>query len=224
MLVQRTLRGQGTVIVSGRRYPVPSGSALVVSIPGPAMWCYEGDGTPWAFAFASVTCPDPPDLSSRPVIAIEPGGMLERTHDALIDARQAGDFGHQAALAYQLLLGAVGAVLGGTRRGSEARLAERIVRAGGTCSIGALARQLGRSHAGLTRRFTDRYGETPRAFAERLRLRAACVRLAAGDAPAQAARAAGYADPAHFGRSFRRRLGVSPGRWADLPEEMRPWP
>lgn len=224
MLVQRTLEGRGTLIAGGRRHAVLPGQALVVAIPGPATWCYEGDGTPWRFAFASVTCPAPPDLSQRPVIAMEAGGVLERVHTALVEARLGGDFGHHAILAYQLLCGVVAAVRGTASTGSEARLAERIARAGGDCGIGGLARQLGRSHAGLTRRFAKRYGETPRAFAERLRLRTACVRLSSGATAVAAAAAAGYADPTHFGRAFRRRLGVPPARWASLPDELRPWP
>lgn len=224
LLVQRTLTGQGTVQVAGRRHRVGPGQALVVAIPGTAVWAYEGDGTPWSFAFASIACPVLPDLAASPVIDLAGMPALDRIFAMLVERRLAGDDGPQPALAYQLLLGAVGLALGADREQPEDRLAARIARAEGRCRISQLARQLGGSHAALTRRFTRRFGEPPRAWAERLRLRGACARLAAGARPAAAADAAGYDDPAHFGRVFRRRLGLTPGTWAALADALRPWP
>lgn len=224
LLVQRTHSGQGTVLVSGRRHRVGPGQALVVAIPGTAVWAYEGDGTPWDFVFASIACPALPDLGSFPVIDLAGMPALDRVFAMLVERRLGGDDGPQPALAYQLLLGVVGLALGADREQPEDRLAARIARAEGRCRISQLARQLGGSHAALTRRFTRRFGEPPRAWAERLRLRSACARLATGVRPGVAADAAGYDDPAHFGRVFRRRLGLTPGAWATLADALRPWP
>lgn len=224
LLVQRTLAGQGTVMVGGRRHHVASGQALVVAIPGSAVWAYEGDGTPWNFTFASIACPALPDLGSSPVIDLAGMPALDRVFAMLVEQRLGGDDGPQPALAYQLLLGVVGLALGADREQPEDRLAARIARADGRCRISQLVRQLGGSHAALTRRFSRRFGEPPRAWAERMRLRSACARLAAGVRPGAAADAAGYDDPAHFGRVFRRRLGLTPGAWAALADALRPWP
>ena len=222
LLVQRCEAGLGAVIIGGRRHAVAPGRALVVAIPGRAVWTCAGDGIPWRFSFASVTCPSPPE-PPEPVIDLPEGGALERVFSALVARRLAGDPGAQPVLAYQLLLGIAG--LGAERpAGAEARLAERLAASGGRGRIAALARTVGASHAALTRRFARRFGEPPRAWAERLRLRTACARLAAGEPPARAGEAAGYADPAHFGRAFRRRLGVTPGAWAALADSVRPWP
>lgn len=224
VLVQRTTSGSGTVAVDGRRHPVGPGQALVVAIPGKAAWAYEGDGTPWCFTFASITCPVLPVLERAPVIDLAGMPALDRTFALLAERRLGGDEGPQPALAYQLLLGVVGLAFGADREQPEDRLAARIAQADGRCRISLLVRQLGGCHAALTRRFTRRFGEPPRAWAERIRLRSACARLAGGDRPAEAADAAGYGDRAHFGRVFRRRLGVTPGAWAALADALRPWP
>lgn len=224
LLVQRTIAGHGVVQLAGRRHRVGPGQALVVAIPGPAVWAYEGDGTPWSFAFASIACPGPPDPGGRPVVDLAGMPALDRVFSLLVAQRLGGDDGPQPALAYQLLLGVIGLARGADRELPEDRLAARIARADGRCRISQLARQLGGSHAALTRRFTKRFGEPPRAWAERLRLRSACARLAKGARPAAAADAAGYGDPAHFGRVFRRRLGLTPGAWAVLADALRPWP
>jgi len=224
LLVQRCEAGIGTVILGGRRHAVPPGRALVVAIPGPAVWSYEGDGTPWRFSFASVTCPSPPSLPGEPLIDLPEGGALERVFSALVARRLRGDPGPQPALAYQLLLGVVTLAAGVGRHAPEERLAAAIAHAAGRCRIAALVREQGGSHAALTRRFAKRFGEPPRSWAERLRLRSACLRLAAGEPPGEAAEASGWSDPAHFGRAFRRRLGVAPGAWAAQADALRPWP
>ena len=224
LLIQRSEAGCGTVIMGERRHAVAPGRALVLAIPGPGVWAYEGDGTPWRFSYASVTCPIAPDLTDTPVIDLEPGGVVERAFTTLVDRRLQGDVGPQAALAYQLLLGAVGLATDPGQHGPEDHLAERLTASGGHGRLARLAEDIGISHAALTRRFVKRFGEPPRAWAERLRLREACVRLAAGDAPGVAAEAAGYGDSAHFGRAFRRRLGLTPGAWSALADALRPWP
>jgi AraC-like DNA-binding protein len=223
ILVQRTEAGTGTVQLDGRRHAVNPGQALVVTIPGPAIWSYDGGSAPWRFAFASITCSQPPALTV-PVIDLAGQPALDRVFTTLVDQHLDGITAAQPLMAYQLLLGVVALATGARQLGPEDRLAERLATCDGQARIADLADELDVDHAVLTRRFTRRFGEPPRAWAERLRLRAACMHLAAGEAPNQAASAVGYADPAHFGRAFRRRLGLSPGAWAELPDMLRTWP
>ncbi len=223
VLVQRTEAGLGAVQLGGRRHVVPPGHALVIAIPGPARYAFEDGGRPWRFAFVSVTCTPPPELAS-PVIDLASQPALDRVFTGLVERHLAGDPGPQAVAAYQLLLGVVALAAGTQPSGPEDLLAARLADGHGRCGIAGLAHELGISHAGLTRRFTRRFGEPPRAFAERQRLRSACTKLAAGDPPHAAGASVGYADPAHFGRAFRRRLGLSPGAWAELPDMLRPLP
>lgn len=224
ILVQRTSTGTGQVLLGGRLHPIRPGQAMVVAVPGAAEWSHPGQGGPWGFTFASFTCSPLPDLGAAPVIDIAAHPALDRAFLALAGRRISGDPALQPALAYQVLLGAVALAQGRNPGGAEHRLAERIAAADGRCRIAALARQLGASHAALTRSFTARFGEPPRAYAERLRLRQACLALAQGGNAAAIAGPAGYDDPAHFGRAFRRRLGLSPGAWQRLSDALRPWP
>ncbi len=68
------------------------------------------------------------------------------------------------------------------------------------------------------RRFASVCGCTPRAWLEARRLDFARRLLADGDITvAQAAQACGYANPFHFSRVVRRRLGLPPSRLRTLP-------
>jgi AraC-like DNA-binding protein len=70
-------------------------------------------------------------------------------------------------------------------------------------------------HPGQVSRLCREVGaETLRDLIERLRLERAAAELrAAADPVAAIARRCGFADPGYFNRRFRRRYGVSPGRW-----------
>lgn len=224
VLIKRTLSGQGQVLLGGRLHPLRPGNAMVVANPGTAAWSHPGHDGDWAFVFVSITCDPQPDLGPTPVVDLAAHPALDRAVLALAQRRLDGDPGPQAVLAYQVLLGVVGLLRGGQATGSEERLAERIAARAGRCRIADLARQAGASHAALTRRFTRRFGEPPRAYAERLRLREACLALAQGATAAAVAQQVGFDDATHFGRAFRRRLGLAPGAWRSLPDALRPWP
>jgi AraC-like DNA-binding protein len=57
-------------------------------------------------------------------------------------------------------------------------------------------------------------GRTVHAYLEDTRLGAAALLLAGGvTSVTEAALAAGYANPSHFAKLFRRRHGVPPARW-----------
>ena len=75
------------------------------------------------------------------------------------------------------------------------------------------------SFAGLTRfelvrRFRQQTGLTPHAFQVNVRIARARVMLDAGEPIARVAAACGFADQSHLTRTFRRAVGVTPGRFA----------
>lgn len=75
------------------------------------------------------------------------------------------------------------------------------------------------SFAGLTRfelvrRFRQQTGLTPHAFQTNVRVARARAMLSAGDSIARVAAACGFADQPHLTRTFRRAVGVTPGRFA----------
>jgi AraC-like DNA-binding protein len=67
------------------------------------------------------------------------------------------------------------------------------------------------SRFAVYRAFHDAYGLAPSEYQRQVRLRTARRLLASGEAPAQAAAYAGFADQAHLTRWFVRCFGVTPG-------------
>ncbi|SDR52535.1 transcriptional regulator, AraC family [Rhizobiales bacterium GAS113] len=76
-----------------------------------------------------------------------------------------------------------------------------------------LAALSGVSRFQLLRGFAREVGITPHAYLIQRRVRLARELLAAGQAVAEAAFAAGFADQSHMTRAFVRQLGVTPGRY-----------
>lgn len=83
-------------------------------------------------------------------------------------------------------------------------------------TIGALARELGRSRQHLARRFTAQVGLGPKVFARIMRLRRV-LHGVRGDRPidwAALAASHGFADQAHLTHDFTDLVGLTPTAWA----------
>lgn len=80
-------------------------------------------------------------------------------------------------------------------------------------TLDELAAVAGLSPFHFLRRFQAHYHATPQQMLMALRLYEAKRLLAAGQAPAQVALAAGLTDQAHLTRAFSRRYGVTPARY-----------
>jgi AraC family transcriptional regulator len=80
--------------------------------------------------------------------------------------------------------------------------------------LGDLAGAVGVHPVYLARAFRRHHGVTMTEFRHRLRVRAAATRLASSSAPLlEVALSLGFADQAHFCRSFKSRMGVTPGQF-----------
>jgi len=86
-------------------------------------------------------------------------------------------------------------------------------RLGDTLTLEMLAAVAGLSPFHFLREFKRAHDATPQQMLMALRLFDAKQRLAAGEAPAAVAAAAGLTDQAHLTRAFVRRYGVTPGRY-----------
>ncbi|MGI8572314.1 MAG: helix-turn-helix transcriptional regulator [Solirubrobacteraceae bacterium] len=80
--------------------------------------------------------------------------------------------------------------------------------------LASLASFAGLTRFELVRRFRQQAGLTPHAFQTNLRVARARAMLIAGDPIAWVAAACGFADQSHLTRTFRRMVGVTPGRFA----------
>lgn len=81
-------------------------------------------------------------------------------------------------------------------------------------SLAELAAAGGLSRFALLRRFRAQTGLTPHAFQTNLRIARARTLLSGGMGPARVAVECGFADQAHLTRTFKRAVGVTPGRYA----------
>lgn len=78
----------------------------------------------------------------------------------------------------------------------------------------SIADRLGMSPRNFNRRFKVACGETPTSYLQRIRIAAACDRLATGDAPLQQIIAdVGYADASSFCRLFKDATGTTMGEY-----------
>jgi AraC family transcriptional regulator len=81
-------------------------------------------------------------------------------------------------------------------------------------SLSHIAREIGLHPSHLARMFRAQYGESIGEYGRRLRLEWAAQRLAGSDEGlASIAARAGFADQSHMTREFKRRFGVTPGRY-----------
>jgi AraC-like DNA-binding protein len=88
-------------------------------------------------------------------------------------------------------------------------------------SLAELSAVAGLSRFELARRFREQVGLPPHAYQLDLRIRTARALLEAGEPPAAVAAACGFADQAHLTRTFRRLVGVTPGRYARAQDRSR---
>lgn len=80
--------------------------------------------------------------------------------------------------------------------------------------LGQVARQLRVDRSTIFRQFQRLYGQTPKAYLDRVRLDHAAMLLKDGNASvAETARACGYAGAQRFAKAFAARYGVAPSRW-----------
>ena len=80
--------------------------------------------------------------------------------------------------------------------------------------VGEIASRFFLSESSLARLFKKHLGETPHGYLESIRFSAACRALCEGKTVTEAAMESGFSDTSYFIMKFRRRFGITPGKYA----------
>jgi AraC family transcriptional regulator len=81
-------------------------------------------------------------------------------------------------------------------------------------TLSSIAAKVGVHPVHLAREFRRRYGSSVGEYVRKLRLEFACHQLVmSDDPPVKIATAAGFVDQSHFSRTFKRFLGITPGKY-----------
>lgn len=222
-VLQITLDGEGRLRAGGREWAVRAGQTMVLTTTQPHRYWLPAGGS-WEFLFLSLAGADAIAAVEQ---AIARGGPLQEflpdgaflpralaATRALVRGEITG-WGRAAELAMGLLTALVADVDGRDRRHPGIEQAKRLMRRRlqQPPKLAELARAAGLSRSGFCSAFAAAEGLAPGRWLREARLVAAAERLRHGAAAASVARDLGFADPAYFGRAFRRRFGLPPAAW-----------
>lgn len=227
-----THQGTGRLRQGTRRSQLPPGSLAVIEGGTPQDYGTLASDAPWVFSFAhSPPRPDwirwiakwPHPLPGIAVLQLEDAQIRERVERDMERARRLFHFETRSRIAFvENALETMILWANESSPGERPELDPRLRRA--TEQIGrevtrhwssaTLAREAGLSASRLTMLFRVQLGQSPVAYAERMRMEhAARLIQDAGLSVKEAADAVGYEDPYHFSRRFSARMGRPPSRF-----------
>lgn len=211
--------------------PVSQGTVVLMN-PGDVHACNPIDGEPWSYLMLYVDPhwlgglqqargqTDVPTFQRFACIASEDAELYQRLlqlRDTLLDpAHGARDKIAQATAFFSLMLERL-PLEGEHDEGINPRLeqAARLIHqhCGETLNLDTLCQAAELSPSQLIRGFKQRYGMTPHAYLLNRRIQFAHSRLKSGAPLAEVALEAGFADQAHFQRTFKHFLAATPGQY-----------
>ncbi len=220
-LIHYVVSGRGTFTAAGRAFPVRAGEVFLVW-PNVVV-SYEADTeSPWEYYWLGFSGPDAAALLARtdlrpdaPVLHIDFGRTFQRYITAIYDARGQSAWSRTQMLGYAYLL------LGKLIEGHEeiASPSDMVERAAEFISnnytaqitIDDVAAYAGVSRSWLYRGFQRRFGVSPLAYLEDIRLQYAMQLLTRTALQIrEIAYSVGYVDALYFSKVFSRRTGLSP--------------
>ncbi len=228
-----TLKGEGVFRDASGEHRVTAGSGFLVEISDPdTAYYYPSDATePWTFFYAAFDGQSATAMVRDMTARYGPVYQLAETHPALqrvMDFRGERDRAQrsvtpfQGAYAVWNLLGALAASketsdeprdLPLLIRKAQTKVAEHLDR---NLNASELAGLLSVSREHLSRRFKEETGMTPHVYIVREKMLYACRLLKDTDLSLkEIAGRLGYCEAAHFSRTFRRVLDMTPSRFRE---------
>ena len=226
---QYTVAGRGILETRGKRHELLPGSLMVISIPGPHVYLLPEDSPFWEFVFVTMTGREAVRITRmiehRLGNVVELGkmpGTLSILH-ALLEKFFSGEIDNpftNSSYTYQLCMGFLEEA-GDIRKaaGSQAFEGLKTFLKGNLyrdISVDEMAAMIGMSRSHFTRSFGKVMGMSPRMYLEDLRLKTAMDILFEKNATVkETAARCGIHDVNYFCRLFRKRYGISPGKYRE---------
>ena len=220
-LLHYVVSGGGTYTLGGRSYAVRAGQ-IFLAWPNTLIRYSADESDPWEYYWLGFTGPDAAALIAQsglrpdaPVRTIGFGRSLQRYITAIYDARGQSAWSRTQMLGYAYLV--LGKLVEGREEGASP--ADMVDKAAEFISnnytdqitVDDVAASAGVSRSWLYRGFQRRFGKSPLAYLEDLRLHYAKQLLTGTELRvSEIAYSVGYLDALYFSKVFSRRTGLSP--------------
>jgi AraC-like DNA-binding protein len=225
---QYTLAGRGRIdFKNGSRDLLP-GSLMIVSTPGPHIYYLPKDSDSWEFVFLIMKGREALRLTrilettlGNVLDTDELSGTISLLHEALDFFLTAGleDIYINSSYTYRLFMTLFGEAPGfGVSIKNEGRFSDLIQfllnNLHRNISVEEMAKHMNLSRSHFTRLFSEEMNVTPRKYLEDLRLKTAIELLFDEQFNVkEAASSCGFSDENYFCRLFKKRYGLSPGKY-----------
>ena len=232
-LLHYVVSGGGTYTLGGRSYAVRAGQ-IFLAWPNTLIRYSADESDPWEYYWLGFTGPDAAALIAQsglrpdaPVRTIGFGRSLQRYITAIYDARGQSAWSRTQMLGYAYLV--LGKLVEGREEGASP--ADMVDKAAEFISnnytdqitVDDVAASAGVSRSWLYRGFQRRFGKSPLAYLEDLRLHYAKQLLTGTELRvSEIAYSVGYLDALYFSKVFSRRTGLSPTAYRAAQRESAP--
>jgi AraC-like DNA-binding protein len=224
---QYTIAGRGCLDLKGKTLDLPPGSLMIVSVPGPQSYYLPEDTPYWEFVFLVLIGREAIRITrmiekyiGRVVDTAAVPHTIDRFHE-LIEKLFSGEIQDpfkNSAYSYRLCMTILEESAAARQAGAKHSfedlktfLRENISR---DISVAEMADAMCLSRSHFTRIFSQEMGISPRLYLEDLRLKTAMdILFRDGSSVKEAAIQCGIPDLNYFCRLFKKRFGISPGKY-----------
>jgi len=230
LLAKYTRSGQGVLYIKDKRYELNPGDLFVIERPGPYVYCYEGNGTPWEFSYFSISASVPgpmlpKNLLDDPIFKTGENHEFMDLFDSIVKRRATVNFQpdiNDSVYACRFIVSYI------KLRESDSRKYHPTVRKlhkyleehfTENISLSELCSSLKYSQEALTRLFSTEYGIPPNRYLRRLRMYHAVKLLRESNLSIkEISQICGFETQNYFCRIFRQSYEISAGSYRRNPD------